>query len=160
MARREPRPPTALKVRVTFAPPQGTPACVAHADEPIVPGPRRTVVHHAPATQREAGPTPPVGSRHASCAGSQPPATRAWRRTTKRPRPPSPAQGLRYGSGSPWMGWSSQPPCSFSRQATGARQESGQRWRGAAMSAPLGPAIVSRSLRRSASRAHMPIRSS
>lgn len=66
MARREPRQPTALKVRVTFEPHHGTPECVARAYEHIVPGPRRTVIHNAPAAQREAGHTQPVGRRNAS----------------------------------------------------------------------------------------------
>ena len=66
MARREPRQLPALKVRVTFEPPHGTSECVAHAYEHRVPGMRRTVVHTAPATQREAGQTPPVGRRNAS----------------------------------------------------------------------------------------------
>ena len=54
MARREPRPPTALQVRVTFEPHRGTADCVAHAYEPIVPWPHRTVVRQAAAPQREA----------------------------------------------------------------------------------------------------------
>jgi len=54
MAHREPRHPTALQVRVTFEPHHGTPECVAHAYEHIVPWPRRTVAHNAPATQGEA----------------------------------------------------------------------------------------------------------
>jgi hypothetical protein len=68
MARREPRQHTALKVRVTFEPHHGTPECVAHAYERIVPGPCRTVARNAPATQREAEHTQPahVGRRNVS----------------------------------------------------------------------------------------------
>jgi hypothetical protein len=66
MARRESIRPTALKVRVTFEPHRGTPDCVAHAYERIVPCPRRTVARNVPAAQREAGHTQPVGRRNAS----------------------------------------------------------------------------------------------
>lgn len=68
MARREPRQPTALHVRVTFEPHHGTPECVAHAYEHIVPEPRRTVVRNAPATPREAEHTQreQVGRRNVS----------------------------------------------------------------------------------------------
>ena len=66
MARREPRQLPALKVRVTFEPHHGTSEWVAHAYEHLVPGMRRTVVHNAPATPREAGQTQPVGKRNAS----------------------------------------------------------------------------------------------
>ena len=54
MACREPRQLTALQVRVTFEPHRGTPDCVAHAYEHIVPWPRRKVVGKAAAPQREA----------------------------------------------------------------------------------------------------------
>jgi len=68
MARREPRPPTVLHVRVTFEPHRGTPDCVAHAYEHIVPWPRRTVTHTAAAPQWEAEPRQQeqVGRRHVS----------------------------------------------------------------------------------------------
>ena len=66
MARREPRHPTALQVRVTFEPHRGTPDCVAHAYEQIVPWPRRTVAHKAAAALGEAEHTQPVGRRNAS----------------------------------------------------------------------------------------------
>jgi hypothetical protein len=66
MARRELRQPTVLKVRVTFEPHRGTPECVAHAYEHIVPWPCRTVVRNMPAAQGEAEHTQPVGRRNAS----------------------------------------------------------------------------------------------
>jgi hypothetical protein len=68
MARREFTRSTALKVRVTFEPHPGTPECVAHAYERLVPGPRRTIARNAPATQREAGHTQHehVGRRNVS----------------------------------------------------------------------------------------------
>ena len=66
MARRESTRSTALIVRVTFEPHRETPECVAHADERIVPCPRRTVTRNAPAAQREAGHPQPVGRRKVS----------------------------------------------------------------------------------------------
>ena len=68
MARREPQQPTALQVRVTFEPHRGTPDCVAHAYEQIVPWPRRTVARKASAPQREAEHTQheQVGRRNVS----------------------------------------------------------------------------------------------
>ena len=48
MARREPRHPTALKVHVTFEPHRGTPDCVAHAYECVVPMPRRRIAGSPP----------------------------------------------------------------------------------------------------------------
>jgi len=64
MVRRESTRSTALQVRGTFEPHRGTPDCVAHAYERIVPVPRRTVAHNAPAAQREAGHTQRVRRRH------------------------------------------------------------------------------------------------
>jgi hypothetical protein len=68
MARRELRQPTALQVRVTFEPHRGTPDCVAHAYEHLVPWPRRTVARQASTAQREAGHTQQtqVGRRNVS----------------------------------------------------------------------------------------------
>jgi hypothetical protein len=63
MVRRESTHSTALKVRVAFEPHHGTPDCVAHAYERIVPVPRRTVAPNAPAALREAGHTQRVGRR-------------------------------------------------------------------------------------------------
>lgn len=48
MARREPRQLTALKVHVTFEPSRGTPACVAHAYECVVPMLHRTIAGSPP----------------------------------------------------------------------------------------------------------------
>lgn len=66
MVRRESTRSTALQVRVTFEPHRGTPDCVAHAYERIVPVSRRTVAHNVPAAQREAGHTQHVGRRNVS----------------------------------------------------------------------------------------------
>ena len=70
MARREPRHPTALQVRVTFEPHREPPDCVAHAYEHIVPWLCRTVARQAAAAQQEAEHTQPqqeqVGRRNAS----------------------------------------------------------------------------------------------
>ena len=68
MAGREPRPPTALQVRVTCEPHRGTPDGVTHAYEHSVPWPRRTVARKASAPQREAEHTQPEqgGRRHVS----------------------------------------------------------------------------------------------
>jgi hypothetical protein len=53
MARREPRQPTALKVHVTFEPSRGTPDCVAHAYECVVPMPHRLVAGSPPPSVSE-----------------------------------------------------------------------------------------------------------
>ena len=66
MARRAPRPPTALQVRVTFEPHRGTAAWVAHASAHLVPWPRRPVARTAPATPPAAEHPQPVGSRNAA----------------------------------------------------------------------------------------------
>ena len=66
MARRAPRPPTALQVRVTFEPHRGTADWVAHASAHLVPWPRRPVARTAPATPPAAEHPQPVGSRNAA----------------------------------------------------------------------------------------------
>src|SRR3989440_12634150 len=73
MTRRAPRRPTVLPIRVTFEPNRGTPDGVAHADERLVPGPRRPIITTPPATASEAvGPRQPRGSRHAAGASPTP----------------------------------------------------------------------------------------
>ena len=159
MARREPRQPTVLKVRVTCAPHRGTPACVAHAYAPIVPWPCRPVVHKEPAAQGEAEHTQPVGSRNASCTCSTPPSTHGCRRTNKRPRTLWPAKSPRCRSASPWLGWCSPILCSCSMKATVAPHESGQRWSGSAMAWPPAPLIASTAMRRLGWHVRMPSKS-
>ena len=145
MARRAPRQHTALKVRITFEPHHGPPECVAHAYEHSVPGPRRTVARHAPATPREAAYTHHAhgGSRHVLCVSATPLSLRASRQINTPPRTPSPVRSPHGRSVSPWMGWSSQAPGNVSRKAPVAPHESGQRWSGSAMSAPPGPSLAS-----------------
>jgi hypothetical protein len=67
MARREPRHPTGLKVHVTFEPNRGTPDCVAHAYECVVPMPHRTVAGSpSPHMSEEEGRTQQMRERKVS----------------------------------------------------------------------------------------------
>lgn len=67
MARREPRPPTALKVHVTFEPHRGTPDCVAHAYECVVPMRHRPVAGNpSPTVSGEEGHTQRIRERKIS----------------------------------------------------------------------------------------------
>ena len=67
MARREPRHPTGLKVHVTFEPHRGTPDCVAHAYECVVPLHHRLVAGSpAPTRAEEEGYTQRIKERKVS----------------------------------------------------------------------------------------------
>ena len=67
MAHREPRHPTVLKVDVTFEPNRGTPDCVAHAYECVVPMRHRPVAGSpSPTISEEEGHTQRIKERKVS----------------------------------------------------------------------------------------------
>jgi hypothetical protein len=67
MARREPRHPMGLKVHVMFELHRGTPDCVAHAYECVVPRPRPPIAGSpSPTVSQEEGHTQQIRERKVS----------------------------------------------------------------------------------------------